>query len=81
MARSKVEITPIMRVGPKKISKDLGGGKLALYQHRKMKNTVRDPRLQSIIACMASQLAGKTYANLGEVQKAFKSARQGPCKL
>jgi len=81
MARHKVEITPIMRVGPKEIHKDLGGGKLGLWQNRKMKNTVRDPRLLSILSCMAGQLAGKTYGSLGAVQKAFKEARQGPCKL
>jgi hypothetical protein len=81
MARHKVEVTPMMRVGPKKITKDLGGGKLGLWQVRKQKNIVKDSRLLSILACMAGQLSGKTYTTLGDVQKAFKTARQGPCKI
>ena len=80
MARHKVVVTPIMEI-KKSIHKDLGGGHLGLIQRRKMKNVVRDPRLLSILACMASELSGKTYTNLGAVQKAFKEARQGPCKL
>jgi hypothetical protein len=81
MSRHVVEVTRLIRVGPKKIHKNLGGGKLGLYQIRSAKNVVKDKRLLDIISCMASQLAGKKYSSLGEVQKAFKDARQGPCKL
>lgn len=81
MARRKVAVTPMMRVGPKEIKKDLGGGKLGLWQVRSQKNVVKDPRLLSILACMAGELAGKTYGSLGAVQEAFKKARTGPCKL
>jgi hypothetical protein len=81
MSRHVVEVTRLIRVGPKKIHKDLGGGKLGLYQIRSAKNVVKSPRLLNILSCMASQLSGKKYSNLGEVQKAFKDARQGPCKL
>jgi len=80
MTRHKVVVTPIMEI-KKTIHKDLGGGKLGLIQRRKMYNTVRNPRLQAILACMAGQLAGKSYPNLKAVQDAFRTARQGPCRL
>lgn len=81
MARTKVEVSTMMRVGPKTIKRDLDGGHLGLYQVRKTKNTVTDPRLLKIISCMASQLSGKSPGTLGKAQAAFKSARQGPCKI
>ncbi len=82
MTRTKVVVTPIMEI-KKSIKSDLKGGKLGLIQRRKMYNTVKDPRLLAIMACMASQLAGKRYPDtgLGGVQKAFREARKGPCKI
>jgi len=70
-----------MMVVTKKVKKDLGGGNLGLRQVRRVHNVVVDARLQRINGCMASQLAGKSFANLGAVQKAFASARTGPCKI
>jgi hypothetical protein len=75
MARHKVQYATMMRVGPKKVTKDLGGGKLGLWQIRKINNVVTDPHLLSILSCMAGELAGKKYGNLGAVQEAFKTAR------
>lgn len=78
MARHSVDVgSSGMMVILKKVKKDLGGGKLGLRQIRKMKNTVTNPRLLSIMSCMASALSGKSYKNLGEVQSAFKTARSG----
>jgi len=66
-----------------KSTEQLGGGKLGLTQIRKPKNIVKDSRLQKILSCMASQLkVGKGKGGtLGNVQKRFKEARVGPCKL
>lgn len=80
MTRHKVVVEPMMEIR-KSVHKDLGGGKLGLIQRRKLKNTVKDPRLLSIMSCMASELSGKTYGSLGAVQDAFRKARQGPCKI
>lgn len=68
-----------MMVIRKKVKADLKGGKLGLQQIRTTNNIVRSPKLLSIMSCMASKLAGKTYGDLGAVQNAFKSARGG-CK-
>jgi hypothetical protein len=81
MSRHVVEVSRMIRVGPKHITKDLKGGKLGLYQIRSATNIVKDARLQAIISCMASQLSGKKPGSLGEVQAKFREARQGPCKL
>jgi len=79
MARHKVQYASMMRVGPKKVTKDLGGGRLGLWQIRKIDNIVSDPKLLGILSCMAGELAGKKYGNLGGVQNAFKAAR-GKCR-
>lgn len=80
MARRAVDVIASgMMVVKKKIRKDLGGGKLGLRQVRRVNNVVTDPHLLSINACMASELAGKSYPSLGAVQNAFASAR-GRCK-
>lgn len=82
MARHSVDVMASgMEVVKKKIHKNLGGGTLGLRQVRRVHNVVIDARLQKINSCMASQLAGKKFLNLGEIQKAFKDARTGVCKL
>lgn len=76
MARHSVDVRASgMMVVTKKVKKDLGGGKLGLRQVRVLKNTVKDPALLSIMSCMASQLGGKKYDTLGDVQAKFKEAR------
>jgi hypothetical protein len=80
MSRHSVDVIASgMEVVTKKIHKDLGGGHLGLRQIRRVHNIVRDPTLQNINACMASELAGKTFKDLGEIQDAFAKARKGPC--
>lgn len=82
MARRSIDVIASgMMVVTKKVRRDLGGGHLGLRQIRRVMNIVRDPRLQRINSCMASELAGKSYKNLGEVQDAFSKARKGPCKI
>ncbi|MFQ6067989.1 MAG: hypothetical protein ACE5KD_00440 [Candidatus Bathyarchaeia archaeon] len=79
MTRHKVVVEPMMEIR-KSVKKDLGGGKLGLVQRRKLKNTVRSPRLLAIMACMASELAGKS-GSLGAIQERFAAARKGPCAI
>jgi hypothetical protein len=80
MSRHAVDVIASgMEVIQKHIHKDLGGGHLGLRQVRRTKNIVKDPTLQNINSCMASELAGKTFKDLGEIQDAFKTAREGPC--
>ncbi len=81
MSRHSVDVIASgMMVVTKKVRKDLGGGHLGTRQIRRTRNVVTDARLQEINGCMASEMAGKSFKNLGEVQGAFKKARQGPCK-
>ena len=80
MARHSVDVIASgMMVVRKKVKKDLGGGHLGLRQVRRVFNMVVSPRLLAINGCMASELAGKKYKSLGDVQTAFKSAR-GKCR-
>jgi len=82
VARHSVDVIASgMMVVTKKVKKDLGGGHLGLRQVRRVMNIVKDARLMRINGCMASELAGKKFKNLGEVQTAFKAARKGPCKI
>ena len=81
MARTAVDpIASGMMVVRKTVKKDLGGGSLGLTQIRRVRNVVVSPRLRRINSCMAGKLGGKTFGNLGAVQKAFKEAR-GACRL
>ena len=80
MSRHSVDVIASgMEVITKKIHKDLGGGHLGLRQIRRVHNVVTDATLQNINGCMASELAGKKFKNLGEIQNAFATARKGPC--
>ena len=82
MSRHSVDVIASgMMVVTKKVRKDLGGGHLGLRQVRRVMNIVTDARLLRINGCMASELAGKSFKNLGEVQNAFKTARTGPCRI
>lgn len=82
MARRSVDVIASgMMVVRKRVRKDLGGGRLGLRQVRRVMNIVTDPRLISINECIASELGGKTFPTLGAVQSAFRTARQGKCKI
>ena len=82
MSRHAVDVIGSgMMVVTKKVHKDLGGGKLGLRQVRRTHNVVTNATLGSINSCMAGQLAGKKFKDLGEIQQAFKTARQGKCKI
>jgi hypothetical protein len=82
MSRHAVDVIASgMMVITKKVHKALGGGHLGTRQVRRVHNIVTDARLSRINSCMASELAGKSFKDLGEVQGAFKKARQGPCKI
>jgi hypothetical protein len=48
----------------------LGWGYLAI---RKSRTTATSPRLLAYRSCMAGSLAGKKYANLKDIQTAFKT--------
>jgi hypothetical protein len=80
MARRSVDVKASgMMVVRKHVRKDLAGGRLGLVQVRSTKNIVKDPKLQRILSCMASELAGKKPGKLGPIQEAFKAARE-KCK-
>lgn len=82
MARHSVDVIASgMMVVTKKVHKDLDGGHLGLRQIRRVMNIVTDARLLRINGCMASELAGKKFKSLGDIQNAFKAARKGPCKI
>ena len=72
MARRKVISTEMMRYerSPPK-SPYLGWGKFAT---RKLTTRATSPRLLKYRSCIASKLAGKNFANLKEVQEAFRKA-------
>lgn len=72
MARRKVITTPMFKYerSPPK-SEYLGWGKYAI---RKATTEATSPRLLKYRACIAAALGGKKYANLKEVQEAFRRA-------
>ena len=70
MARRKVVVVPMFkyhRRAPKKPF--LGWGYTAI---RKARTVATSPRLLSYRGCMAGALVGKKYADLKEIQTAFK---------
>jgi len=72
MARRKVVVTPMFkytREAPK--TPFLGWGYTAI---RKESTEATSPRLLKYRSCVAGELKGKTFANLKEVQEAFRAA-------
>jgi hypothetical protein len=77
MARHKVvsvEMMKVSRATPK--TPFIGWGKYAI---RKLTTVASSPELLKYRGCIAGALAGKSYANLAEVQGAFRSAAHA-CK-
>ena len=72
MARRKVVTTPMFeyeREAPD--SPYLGWGKFAT---RKASTKATSPRLLKYRGCVAGKMSGESFANLEEVQKAFRKA-------
>jgi len=72
MARRKVVVTPMFkyeREAPK--TPFLGWGKYAI---RKETTVATSPRLLKYRSCIAGFMSGKKFANLKEVQEAFRKA-------
>jgi len=72
MSRHKVVVAEMMKVEratPK--TPFLGWGKFAI---RKLSTVATSPGLRKYRGCVAGAMAGKSYANLKEVQEAFRSA-------
>lgn len=71
MARKNVIVVPMFkyrRSAPK--TPFLGWGYTAI---RKARTVATSPRLLSYRSCMAGALAGKKYANLKDIQSAFRT--------
>jgi hypothetical protein len=78
MARHKVVAAEMMRVERKTPkSPYLGWGRFAT---RKLHTYATSPKLLKYRGCLGGSLSGKSYANLKEVQEAFRNAAHA-CKL
>lgn len=72
MARKKVITTPMFKYRRKAPTTPfLGWGYTAV---RKATTEATSPRLLKYRSCIAGEMAGKSYANLKEVQEAFRGA-------